>query len=373
MVFWILIFALTLAAMIYVCMPLLRSEAATSNDMQTEKMLYEARLVELDNEFSLGRIDETSLNAAKAEEARKLLKLSNAISPSATPLFSSKFPLLATALFTPIFSLVLYLSLGTPEAAFEQETVTVSNEANLEELLVVAERRLEEEPDDLRGWIVVAPVYARQGNFQKAINAYENAIRLSDKDDDLTFALGEVLVNQSEGIVTDDALALFQKTLELNKEHGSARFMLGMAAFQSGKNDDAIRIWQALIDSARGDEDWINVVQQRVDQLRAENSKKKGPQLSQEALDNAASLSNEERSELVNQMVANLAKRLEDDPSDKQSWARLIRSYIVLGRYDDAEVAINKAAGLFPDDTNFKQFASDLRAQIKDANTGSNQ
>jgi cytochrome c-type biogenesis protein CcmH len=42
-------------------------------------------------------------------------------------------------------------------------------------------------------------------------------------------------------------------------------------------------------------------------------------------------------------MVTQLAARLESDPGDAEGWARLIRSYMVLGRGDDAKAALAKA------------------------------
>lgn len=351
----------------------MRSNAIVSDEAQTEKRLYQARLAELDNEFSLGSIDEASLTSAKAEEARKLLKLSNSSSIVNPSLFSSKFSMLATALFIPIFSLVIYMSVGTPEVIFQQAVIEEASQSNLEELMAVAEKRLLEHPDDLRGWMVVAPVYARQGNFAKSINAYKNAIRLSNEDPELTFALGEVFVTQSQGRVSEEAVTYFQKTIELNKEHASARFMLGLAAFQSGENDKAISIWQALIDSAQGNEEWVSVVQQRIDTLRGIETDTKAPQVSQDAINNAAQLSDSERLEMINQMVSDQAEKLAEDPSDKQGWARLIRSYMVLGKYEDAETAITKAAELFSDDADFVKFASDVRTQIKNVGVESNQ
>lgn len=49
-------------------------------------------------------------------------------------------------------------------------------------------------------------------------------------------------------------------------------------------------------------------------------------------------------------MVARLERRLQENPDDPQGWARLGRSYAVLGREEDAEKAYAKAYRLAPDD-----------------------
>ncbi len=49
-------------------------------------------------------------------------------------------------------------------------------------------------------------------------------------------------------------------------------------------------------------------------------------------------------------MVSSLADRLKKNPDDAAGWAMLGRSYIVLERFEDARAALEKAAGLKPDD-----------------------
>ena len=52
---------------------------------------------------------------------------------------------------------------------------------------------------------------------------------------------------------------------------------------------------------------------------------------------------------MIESMVDGLASKLEDDPQDFPGWTRLIRSYVVLGKPDDAMVAFNKARLVFSD------------------------
>ena len=46
---------------------------------------------------------------------------------------------------------------------------------------------------------------------------------------------------------------------------------------------------------------------------------------------------------MIEGMVQNLADRLATDGSDAQGWAQLVRSYVVLGRMDDARAALGRA------------------------------
>ena len=57
----------------------------------------------------------------------------------------------------------------------------------------------------------------------------------------------------------------------------------------------------------------------------------------------AANLPPVERQKMIETMVASLADRLRTEPADADGWARLIRSYMVLGRADDARAALVEA------------------------------
>jgi cytochrome c-type biogenesis protein CcmH len=50
-------------------------------------------------------------------------------------------------------------------------------------------------------------------------------------------------------------------------------------------------------------------------------------------------------------MVVSLAERLATEPNDPEGWARLIRSYVVLGRTGDAAAALARAREIFAGDT----------------------
>ena len=57
-------------------------------------------------------------------------------------------------------------------------------------------------------------------------------------------------------------------------------------------------------------------------------------------------------SDQVNAMVTQLAQRLKDNPDDPEGWAMLGRSYLVLGRPDDAVKSYEKAIALSNNDPN---------------------
>ncbi len=57
-----------------------------------------------------------------------------------------------------------------------------------------------------------------------------------------------------------------------------------------------------------------------------------------------------ERDKFINQMVEGLAARLKENGKDLEGWMRLLRSYMVLGRRDEAVAALSSARGQFTGD-----------------------
>jgi cytochrome c-type biogenesis protein CcmH len=53
---------------------------------------------------------------------------------------------------------------------------------------------------------------------------------------------------------------------------------------------------------------------------------------------------------MINQMVDGLAARLKDNGKDLDGWMRLVRSYVVLGRREEATTALASARGAFAGD-----------------------
>ncbi|MEJ2553643.1 MAG: c-type cytochrome biogenesis protein CcmI [Gammaproteobacteria bacterium] len=64
--------------------------------------------------------------------------------------------------------------------------------------------------------------------------------------------------------------------------------------------------------------------------------------------------------EQIQAMVQRLATRLQSNPNDANGWRMLGRSYVALGRYQDAISALNKAVAMIPNDP-------DLLADYADA------
>ncbi|MEL0206723.1 MAG: hypothetical protein VW987_10495, partial [Alphaproteobacteria bacterium] len=155
-----------------------------------------------------------------------------------------------------------------------------------------------------------------------------------------------------------------------------ALYMAGLAAYQDENFADAVALWQRLHSQSRPDAPWMATLGQNI----IDAAEKGGlpvpdvaPSPDQGMLDMAAGMSDEERAEMIEGMVATLAARLAENTDDLNGWLRLARAYDVLGRQDDMVRAMIGAADAVPDDARQQTMAlevmvtSNLGAQFLDA------
>lgn len=373
MTFWILITLLSAAAMGFVCFPLLRKNVSAKSEAYSEQTFYKARLSEIDKDLELGRLDEVSAEAAKTEEARRLIKSTENAKPLNVST-TNKTLVLVAALFLPLFSLPFYLSVGSPQKATVSNIVENTNaEASIEELLAVAEKRLSTHPDDSNGWKVIAPVYMRMGRFDDAIKAYESVLRVEGDSTEFLLKLTDAHIEKNQGQVNETAQNLVSRVLTIDKDNVIAKFYTGIIALQSDKPDETMRIWQTMLDEANGDEEWIPIIQGRIAELKSLEQAPSLPELNQETLNAAENMSPEDRLEMIGQMVSSLSDKLKENPNDKQGWQRLIRSYMVLDRTEDAKTALNNAQKQFSDDKTFIASLENIISNNSKSKNGENQ
>ena len=341
MLFWFFISAFALIAVILAFAGIWRSgNSSGRTETGLDKAIYQAKISEIDTDFELGRIDEDARDAAKAEQARNLLKLAEKNKETGSLAPGRVFAMLALAMiFIPVFSLAVYNLYGSPEAVRTAATTDLpEKQPSLTELLAAAEKRLAGFPDDARGWRVVAPVYMRLGRFEDAANAFRNLVRLEGENPETLAALGEVLVMQNGNQVPDEALNIFRQLTSQDPENARFSYFVGLGEFQRGNSETARTIWQSMLDRAKGDEPWVPVVSDHLNNMQP---------------DTPVVGMSEVQLEQINAMVSGLAERLADDPQDKPGWERLVRSYMVLERTEDAQSALNQARSHFKGDEQF--------------------
>ena len=360
---------MTAAALFAVLWPLSRRPPgadASSHDAT----VYEHQLRDLAREREHGAIAEGEADALRTEIARRLLAAADAsaITPSSAgaATWRRRAVTITVVVALPLAALGAYLALGSPNlpgAPLAARNTPAGDAAPITELIARVEGHLEKNPDDGRGWEVLAPVYTSLGRFADAAKARRNVIRLSGANAQREADLGEAVINASNGIVTAEAKQAFDRALAHDPKDAKARFFLGLAAEQDGRRDDALTAWRDLLADATSDAPWAGAVRDAIARLDpAGSAPSRDPQAgpSNEDVAAASSLDPKQRDEMIRGMVDRLSSRLKQDGSDLDGWLRLIRSYTVLGDANKARAAATDARRSLANDTEKLRRIDDL-------------
>lgn len=109
-------------------------------------------------------------------------------------------------------------------------------------------RRLEKQPEDLNGWLLLGRSYAQLEQFPLAVKAYRRADRLAGgRSAEALSGLGEALVLSEQGELRGEAGRLFEKALEIDPRQIRALFYGAIAAYERGEYPVARERFQLLL------------------------------------------------------------------------------------------------------------------------------
>jgi cytochrome c-type biogenesis protein CcmH len=250
----------------------------------------------------------------------------------------------------PIAALVLYLALGSPNLPDQPVAARIAAPPETQDvaaLVARVEQQLALRPEDGRGWELLAPVYLRLGRYDDAVAAFKNASRLLGATAARESNLGEAVVAVNGGRVTAEAEAAFGRARALAPDDPKARFYQAVLLEQQGKTADAVAAWRSFIATAPPDPAWTMLASSELARLvAAPSAPAAGTAAPGPGTDEVAAAQNlppEQQTAMIEGMVSKLAVSLQSDSGNADGWAMLVRSYMVLGRAEDARAALDKA------------------------------
>jgi cytochrome c-type biogenesis protein CcmH len=273
-----------------------------------------------------------------------------------------------------------------PMAAFEsppnQAVLPVSNVKGdpsvmnlpLDVLTKRLAQKLEANPKDIPGWTLLGRSYANLDQQEKSVQAFEKAMTLAPNNVNLRVTYGETLISSADGKVTPEAYKVLMAAHKIDPQNPGVRYNLALADYQAGNFQKAYDALTDLIEKAPAGAPWVKKVQGQRDKLAAELKIPASPSASTQSIQpgqssGAEPLPSEDNQEVfIRSMVDRLAARMEKNPGDLEGWLKLGRSYKVLGEYDQAAQAYEKALALAPGDPEIRklhQAVSQLRIEAK--------
>ena len=336
---WIVFALMTGAVVFCVLWPLARAPHGVSR-RDGEIAFYKAQLAEIERDVARGVASPLDADGSRALAARRLLEADRTGKsiPPPSP-WTRRWAAIAAIALIPAISLSIYLHIGNPDLPDEPLAARLNappGKMDVNVMLAKIERHLAKDPNDGRGWSVIAPVYLRLGRANKAADAYAHAIRALGDNASLETGLGTALVYANNGQIGDKARQAFQSALRLDPSAVAPQFYLGSAAEQVGDKAKAIAIWSKLLRHAPPGAPWASALKAQIAALK----KKSVPNGAAAAI---AALPPAQQAAAIRSMVGNLAARLAKNGGAVADWSRLIRAYVVLHETDKARKALQDA------------------------------
>lgn len=401
-----LLTALSVAA---IALPLLRRPGAAATRAEYDMRVYKDQLSEIDRDLDRGLASPEQAEAARTEVKRRMLGADSEMRAKPRSADNGRrtrlFVVIALIVLMPAASLGLYFgSLGSPTLPDHPWITAQSKRLGVSEAQITVMRQqataLEErtavEPRNQAVWLELGDLGMQLRQFDNAVSAYDQAMRLGEMDGESWANFGEAIVQANGNQVTEGAKEAFVRALRLDRTAPAARWYLATAALQAERPAEAIAILRDLSASADDSAPWKSVVRQRIGSIAQQAGimpvsvapahpldiidgkvtvTVDGTAVPAEGADMRAQadarrapgqgFSDDERA-MITSMIDGLKARLAENPADFAGWMRLGKSLTVLGDPAGAADAYKNAVAQNPDDMDARfNYATTLMAQAE--------
>ena len=223
-----------------------RPVRTSASQAKLNASVYRAQITDLDFEHQSGHISAQEWQQTRDELSQRLLEdTSVGDDPGARKEKPALWTALLIGLTLPVASLSMYLWVGEPQAlqAMATEPPEKAMQAELSGMAQALAKKLEANPDNQEGWVMLGRSYRTLEKYDSAVSAYDRALKLS-ADDDLKLERAEVLALKAQGNFEGEPWNVIREILKKNPQQKGALLLAGSASYAHDKYADALRYWQ---------------------------------------------------------------------------------------------------------------------------------
>ena len=265
-----------IVALAFVVVPLVRDRAGSAllSGAVSNVAIYKSQRRELDEELARGAISDSEHRAALGELSLRVvdevpeqaMRSGNAPTPATRPWWL----VAVMAIVVPLGAALLYSVLGTPRAIEmagagagaatpqvapgmpnAQPGATGSNEPPMSDKQIVAmvdslAQKMQQNPNDPRGWILLARSQASLGRFPEAVAAFERATALQPNDAQLFADFADASAMAQQGRFDGKPYELIKRSLALAPTNMKALALAGTADLRMGNRAGSLTHWEKL-------------------------------------------------------------------------------------------------------------------------------
>ena len=200
-------------------------------------------------------------------------RLSNSRQGIAALMTGNKAPVIVAGIAIPLIAIALYLGASLKQAASPATASTSTQNLQIPpehaEMIKALAARLEKNPEDGKGWVMLARSYATLGRFQDSADAYAKAANLIPNDPKILTDYADVLAMANGRQLSGKPLELVYSALKIDPNNSKGLLLAGKAAYQAGDYAHAVGYWQRLLQALPPDSDLAKQVTANINQAQA--------------------------------------------------------------------------------------------------------
>jgi cytochrome c-type biogenesis protein CcmH len=212
---------------------------------QGNTQVYRQQLLDLEKEHAQGQISQASFEQTRVELLGRVLEDTSAVQDVAVGKSSrAGVSAMVLAVCLPVAAMLTYAGLGQPQGLDPQMAATEESQKlpDLNAMASALAHKLETDPENFQGWVMLGRTYSALNQFSKALSAYQTALALK-KDDDIALERAEVLAQLQGGDFTGEPWAVIRQVLAKDARHFNGLLLAGSASYAQGDYKKTIQYW----------------------------------------------------------------------------------------------------------------------------------
>lgn len=243
--------------------------SADAGQAATVLTVLREQLADLDAEHAAGRIDAETYARSRDELEKRALEEGEAANEQVEARPARSWAA-AVAVAVPLLALGIYLVLGNPDGLDPQKVAGQQgfSREQVAEMVGGLAARLEKEPDNAEGWMMLARSYVVLEDFPKAAAAYEKLAALRPDDADILADWADTVAAE-HGSVSGPAEAIVSRALAVDPAHVKALLLSGSAAFERKDYAAASAQWERILARIPPQEEAARALRAGINEARA--------------------------------------------------------------------------------------------------------
>ncbi|SFK53235.1 cytochrome c-type biogenesis protein CcmH [Nitrosomonas aestuarii] len=287
--FWIISGIFIVVTLLFIIPTLLRNKNVQEQRVERDAVnisVYRDQLKELERDLENDILTQEQYDQSKQELQQRMLQDVPEMTEQENSKKTNKVMNIAIStvivLTLPVVAVYLYLEIGDtrgllPQAQLANATQMSQNNSssgtpeghdNFASVLDNLIARLNNDPEDIEGWVMLGRTYAIMQRYDEAASTYAKLNELIPDNPQILSDYADILAMTNEGSLTGKPSELIQKALSIDPEYPKALALAGTVEFEQNEFDQAAMYWERLLAVIPADSQLAKSVNESIEEAR---------------------------------------------------------------------------------------------------------